>query len=40
MDAKRQIQQRLVAFVTKQAKAQEEASLIENTWARMPESIQ
>jgi hypothetical protein len=39
-DATRRIQQRLVAFVNEQAKAAEEASRIENAWARMPESIQ
>ena len=40
MDAKRRIQQRLVAFVNEQAKAAEGASRIEKAWARMPESIQ
>jgi integrase len=40
MAAKRRIQQRLVEFVNEQAKATEEASPIEKTWARMPESIQ
>jgi integrase len=40
MDAKRRIQQRLVAFVNEQAKAAEDASRIQKAWARMPVSIQ
>ena len=40
MDAKRRIQQRLVAFVNEQAKKAAEPSRIQKTWARMPESIQ
>jgi integrase len=44
MDAKRRIQQRLVAFVNEQAKAAqaaaEEASRIENTWKNKPLPIQ
>ena len=44
MDAKRRIQQRLVAFVNEQANAADaakEASRIERAWgARMPESVQ
>ena len=38
--AKRRIQQRLVAFVDEQAKAAEDASRIDQAWARIPESIQ
>lgn len=40
MDAKRRIQQRLVAFVNEQAKAAEEASRIEAAWKREPVTIQ
>ncbi len=40
MDAKRRIQQRLVAFVNEQAKAAEEASRIEAAWTREPATIQ
>jgi integrase len=40
MDAKRRIQQRLVAFVNEQTKAAEDASRIQKTWARTPVSIQ
>ena len=40
MDAKRRIQQRLVAFVNEQAKAAEDASRIDRAWAQIPESIQ
>jgi integrase len=40
MDAKRRIQQRLVAFVNERAKAAEDASRIRKLWARMPVSIQ
>ena len=40
MDAKRRIQQRLVAFVNEQAKAAEEASRIEAAWTRELATIQ
>jgi integrase len=40
MDAKRRIQQRLVAFVNEQAKAAEEASRIKEAWKREPVTIQ
>jgi integrase len=40
LDAKRRIQQRLVAFVNEQAKVAEDASRIQKAWARMPVSIQ
>ena len=40
MDAKRRIQQRLVAFVNEQAKAAEDASRIEAAWTREPLTIQ
>lgn len=40
MDAKRRIQQRLVAFVNEQAKAAEDASRIQKAWPRTPVSIQ
>jgi hypothetical protein len=40
MDAKRRIQQRLVAFVNEQAKTAEDASRIDKAWARIPESVQ
>jgi hypothetical protein len=40
MDAKRRIQQRLVTFVSEQAKASEDAPRIQKAWARMPVSIQ
>lgn len=40
MDAKRRIQQRLVAFVNEQAKAAEKSSRIEAAWTREPATIQ
>ena len=40
MDAKRRIQQRLVAFVNEQAKAAEEVSRIEAVWKQEPGTIQ
>jgi hypothetical protein len=40
IDAKRRIQQRLVAFVNEQAKAAEEASRIEAAWKRQPVTVQ
>jgi integrase len=40
LDAKRRIQQRLVAFVNEQAKAAEEASRIEAAWKKQPVTVQ
>jgi hypothetical protein len=40
MDAKRRIQQRLVAFVNEQAKAAEETSRVKAAWKREPATIQ
>jgi len=40
MDAKRRIQQRLVAFVTQQAKQAQQDSRIEEAWEKTPVTIQ